>query len=1669
MTRRLNRVAGIWMTAVVLCIASVASAVVTDVAVWRLGEDDTGAVNGANGQNPTTPLVNAQSLTLSVVQGTPTYSSDVNAPVSTLSMEFNPSTEMYGTGVGAISGLTDNYGVEMWVKLPSIAGWQTPFSMGSSSSLSLDVACNAGNWQVLRQGDAFWTGSAAATAGAWTHLAVIIEGGTGKFFVNGTQVATGGAPGNFDALGIATIYYGGAPNNGNTMVGWIDDIRIFSFSAGEFSTGDLNYPQHDLSADPDISVPASLAFGSVVESTSSNLNLAVSNLGTAETMPIASALLISGDVGMFSVVSTPPAVSPGATSNIVVQYLPTAAAGHSAVLQITSGDRSNPTTNVTLTGTGTPSADDPNIVVDATLAFGSVDTSSSSNLTFDVENDGATQNLTPTAALLSGDMAHFTIVSQPGTVSAGTTNTMVVNYRPLGALGSHSAVMRLTSNDPSQSTVDVTLTGTGTGYGTISTWRLGEDDSGAVSGAAGQDPTTALRGSLLMNVQAGGPIYTNDTPSGNSTLAAFFDDVLDNYGTDLNTITGVTDNWGVECWVKPSYTSGWGVPIAMTQGSSSSCLFIGFDGSRYRVEKVGVAGLQGPVMAPNTWAHVAYTVTGTAVDFYVNGNFIGTYDPGSSVGSPKELMIGGIWYNGAPNAGNNFGGAIDDVRIFTFAPGGFDSNTLNTTQGDLSTVDDPDIAVSTTTLAFGTLATGGNSNLTMTVSNNGALNNLTTSATLVSGDTAQFTIVSQPSAVVPVTTSNIVVRYNPSSAGSHSAVLRITSNDSSDPAVDVALSGSSTDDPNIAAPGSLAFGTMFVGSTSNLNLAVTNDGATLNLTSSAALVSGDTTQFSIIDQPSAIVAGTTSNILVQYAPTAAAGHSAVLRITSNDPSDPTTDVTLTGTGTQDDPNIVVASAVNFGNVDTGANSNLNVSVENNGATQDLTPTAAIVSGDTARFTIISQAGTVSAGQTNDIVVNYRPGGALGSHSAVLRITSNDAGDPTVDVTLNGTGTGYGDVAVWRLGDDDSGAVNGANGQNSTTPLVNAQSLTLSVVQGTPTYSSDVNAPVSTLSMEFNPSTEMYGTGVGAISGLTDNYGVEMWVKLPSTAGWQTPFSMGSAASGSTDVSCNGGTWSALTQGVGFWSGGAAATAGAWTHLAVIIEGGTGRLFVDGVQAATGAAPTFDALGIGTIYYNGAPNNGNTIVGWIDDIRVFTFAPGSFGTSMLNYPQGDLSAVDDPDIFVASSLGFGTISSGATSNLNLKVSNQGVINNLTPSAALVSGDTTQFTIVSQPSAVVAGGTSNIVVRYNPSAVGGHSAVLRITSNDGNDPTVDVTLTGTAIDDPNISVPASLAFDDVEVGSNSNLNLAVGNTGASQNLTPSASLVSGDTTQFTIVSQPSTVVPGATSNIVVRYSPSAAGSHSAVLRVASNDGSDPTVDVTLTGSGVQYGFVATWRLGEDDSGALAGNPGQDPTTAFEGSLLLKVQSGAPAYSGDTPVSAASSSSMFFDKVDDNYGTDLNTITGLTDNWGMECWAKPNYTSGWGVPIAMTEASTAGCLFIGYDGSRYKVEKVGVAGLWGPVMPADTWTHIAYTVTGNLVDFYVNGSLIGTYNSGSAIGNPKELMIGGIWYNGAPNAGNNFGGLIDDVRIFTFAPGSFDPSGLNYPQQDLDPQQGTLFIIK
>src|SRR5437773_470796 len=91
-----------------------------------------------------------------------------------------------------------------------------------------------------------------------------------------------------------------------------------------------------------------------------------------------------------------------------------------------------------------------------------------------------------------------------------------------------------------------------------------------------------------------------------------------------------------------------------------------------------------------------------------------------------------------------------------------------------------------------------------------------------------------------------------------------------------------------------------------------------------------------------------------------------------------------------------------------------------------------------------------------------------------------------------------DVSHWRMGEQDSGAAAGVV-TNSTTDPTGSRTITLI---GSPSYSSGVS-PVATtaigsaLCMSFP--TGSYGT-IASMPSLTENFGMEVWVKPNDTAG-----------------------------------------------------------------------------------------------------------------------------------------------------------------------------------------------------------------------------------------------------------------------------------------------------------------------------------------------------------------------------------------------------------------------------------------------------------------------------------------------------------------------------------------------------------------------------------------
>jgi hypothetical protein len=127
----------------------------------------------------------------------------------------------------------NNWGIEAWVQSDNGSLTSAIAYNGNSANAGMGIYQIGGNYIGLMGGIAF-VGSTPVTSN-WTHLAMVVSGGTTTFYVNGVANATAGQPnipaGNFN-IGIR-------PDLGERFDGRIDEVRIFTFAPGQFSVNDL--------------------------------------------------------------------------------------------------------------------------------------------------------------------------------------------------------------------------------------------------------------------------------------------------------------------------------------------------------------------------------------------------------------------------------------------------------------------------------------------------------------------------------------------------------------------------------------------------------------------------------------------------------------------------------------------------------------------------------------------------------------------------------------------------------------------------------------------------------------------------------------------------------------------------------------------------------------------------------------------------------------------------------------------------------------------------------------------------------------------------------------------------------------------------------------------------------------------------------------------------------------------------------------------------------------------------------------------------------------------------------------------------------------------------------------------------------------------------------------
>ncbi len=224
---------------------------------------------------------------------------------------------------------------------------------------------------------------------------------------------------------------------------------------------------------------------------------------------------------------------------------------------------------------------------------------------------------------------------------------------------------------------------------------------------------------------------------------------------------------------------------------------------------------------------------------------------------------------------------------------------------------------------------------------------------------------------------------------------------------------------------------------------------------------------------------------------------------------------------------------------------------------------------------------------------------------------------------------------------------------------------------------------------------------------------------------------------------------------------------------------------------------------------------------------------------INLPSGNLTPVD-----------FGVIPTGQTVVMDFTLINQGLAN-LSNLDFIVDGPSSiDFQIRENNLTDLEGETSTTFkVEFEPSAAGVRTATLYIRSNDADESPFVIHLRGVGDAMPEIVIAANgqelvagsatpVVYGSQAVNAYRDIVFNISNVGALDLTGLSAQIMGSNLSQFSLqtILPATTLAPADGVSLVVRYSPTTATSHQAVLRVTSNDLDESPFDILLSGVGV-----------------------------------------------------------------------------------------------------------------------------------------------------------------------------------------------------------------------------------------
>lgn len=219
-----------------------ARATITVLDYWRMGENDPGAAPGGNCTN-TVDSVGGNTLTNSYFffinrNNYPTYTGNTSVQASTeVGSQLAVNFGLLNSGAAlVIPNLTNNFGIELWVNPAGTNGTQCIVYDGSTSANGCGLYLTSGNFEGLFGGRAFVC-PAPAVSNTWTHVALVRDNGRTTLYTNG--IAGGATAAQAPAPPDGSFLVGVNNTGGEVFTGAIDELRVFTFADGQFSTNDL--------------------------------------------------------------------------------------------------------------------------------------------------------------------------------------------------------------------------------------------------------------------------------------------------------------------------------------------------------------------------------------------------------------------------------------------------------------------------------------------------------------------------------------------------------------------------------------------------------------------------------------------------------------------------------------------------------------------------------------------------------------------------------------------------------------------------------------------------------------------------------------------------------------------------------------------------------------------------------------------------------------------------------------------------------------------------------------------------------------------------------------------------------------------------------------------------------------------------------------------------------------------------------------------------------------------------------------------------------------------------------------------------------------------------------------------------------------------------------------